>query len=308
LGLLNAILTTGIVPTALLEGEIVPLHKSGDVRCLSNYRGITLLSCIYKLLTGLITKRISNICESKGALTAIQGGFRKGQSCLTKIATVQNVLRHAHRHKRTLYVFSSDIRKAFDTAHFDAFNAAFTTLGFDESTVELLDNLQRNFMCEVRTPYGHTDAFQVNAGAKQGCPVSPLKFITLFDVFLKYLTTKGYGYKWPSKPYIPRTPLTMRTEGHITIPGCALADDLIMFSSNRTDFDNMVTALDDFLASAGMAMAPTKCQCISINPSDHDTSDRVTIHDHTGTQLEVPWLPHNLPLKYLGYLKPEQFC
>lgn len=301
LGLLNGIIQTNMVPTQLLQGEIVPLYKSGDVRCLSNYRGITLLSCIYKLLTGIITQRVSTICESHGGFTAMQGGFRRGHSCLTKIATVQNIIRHAHRRKKPLYMFSSDIRKAFDTAHFSAFNLAFKHLGFDDRCIGLLDALQKNFKCEVRTPYGHTKPFKVKTGAKQGCPLSPLKFIILFDVFLKYLNERQLGYHWDMGTYKTKTPLTKRNPSLI-IPGCALADDLIMFASSKQDFDTMVSALDDFLASAGMTMSPPKCQSIKINAPESDPP--VRIHDHSNNSVTVHWQPLSSPLKYLGYLIP----
>lgn len=304
LGLLNSILETGVVPEALLEGEIVPLHKSGDIRNLSNYRGITLLSCIYKMLTGILTTRISSLCESKGAFTAMQGGFRRGQSCLTKIATVQNIVTHAHRHKQPLYIFSSDIRKAFDTARFDAFNLALQHLGLDDRTVRLLDNLQQNFTCEVRTPFGHTEPFKVYCGAKQGCPLSPLKFIILFDVFLRHISAKGMGYKWGAAPHNLRSPLTKQTGQGMNIPGCALADDLILFSSSKEEFDNMVRLLDEFLSAAGMAMAPQKCQAYYIHAPENEDLSPVKIHDYNGQQLEVHWKPTEVPLSYLGYLIP----
>ena len=54
--LFNLILDTGIVPETWTRGVIKPIFKQkGDVLNPENYRPITLLSCISKLFTGIIS-------------------------------------------------------------------------------------------------------------------------------------------------------------------------------------------------------------------------------------------------------------
>ena len=38
---------------------IIPVHKKGDKSDVTNYRGITLVSCISKLFTAVLNKRIA---------------------------------------------------------------------------------------------------------------------------------------------------------------------------------------------------------------------------------------------------------
>ena len=46
-------------PKCWERGEIVPIYKSGDKNIANNYRGITLLSCIGKLLTRIMNTRMT---------------------------------------------------------------------------------------------------------------------------------------------------------------------------------------------------------------------------------------------------------
>jgi hypothetical protein len=59
----NCILDSGFFPESWTEGVIIPLHKKGDVNNVNNYRGITLVSCLSKLFTTILNKRIMDYCE-----------------------------------------------------------------------------------------------------------------------------------------------------------------------------------------------------------------------------------------------------
>ena len=72
LGLINSIMLTRIFPKQLMQGVIVPLFKKGDSRDLNNYRGITLLPIIYKLVTKIINNRMTRIITESDGVTHAQ--------------------------------------------------------------------------------------------------------------------------------------------------------------------------------------------------------------------------------------------
>ena len=76
----NAILATGHIPAPFLHGKVIPIPKGHDrdLRDPSNYRGISLLSSISKVLE----KVLINIISPDITLNPLQGGFRSGYSCL----------------------------------------------------------------------------------------------------------------------------------------------------------------------------------------------------------------------------------
>ena len=289
LGLVNSVLTTGYFPAPLMRGVVIPLYKNGDIRDLNNYRGITLLSTLYKLVTKIINTRLLQICEESGALSQFQAGGRANMSCLTQVTVLQNVIKHSHRNNKPLFILSTDVRKAFDTVDHEAFLESMRVLGFGENVINLIKNLQSNFRCAVNTPLGLTEEFLVEQGCKQGCAVSPLRFIILYDIFLKFLQHSGKGYKWEC----------FGSDETLTIPAEAFMDDMILLADNEDDFCYMVEKFDDFLKAVGLSLNAKKCHYTSINSYD---VPEIWCTDPNGERIPIIRAHESVPLTYLGYI------
>ena len=81
IALFNRVLEEGIVPESWLNGMILPIYKSkGDRKDPDNYRGITLLSCLGKLLTSLINERLNKYADKIAFINENQADFRKKYS------------------------------------------------------------------------------------------------------------------------------------------------------------------------------------------------------------------------------------
>jgi hypothetical protein len=68
LELFNSILEKGCYPTDWCKAIIMPLHKSGSVSNVDNYRGISLLSTISQIFTGIVNNRLSDWVEFNNIL------------------------------------------------------------------------------------------------------------------------------------------------------------------------------------------------------------------------------------------------
>ena len=62
----------------------MPLHEDGDQETASNYRGIVLGSCMAKVLTKPLSRRLSTFAEEE-ILTEAQEGFRSERRCAGQI-------------------------------------------------------------------------------------------------------------------------------------------------------------------------------------------------------------------------------
>ena len=64
--LFNVIINTEVVPNDWARGYIVPLHKGGGgvESVTSNYRGISITSCLGKLFSAVLCKRLCNEIET----------------------------------------------------------------------------------------------------------------------------------------------------------------------------------------------------------------------------------------------------
>ena len=95
--------------------DVTPLHKNRETYLVTNYRPISLLITISKILEKVVYKRTYNFLSNTGQLYQSQYGFRSGHSCLNVISElVGNIQKNNEENKLTLGVFI-DLSKAFDT-------------------------------------------------------------------------------------------------------------------------------------------------------------------------------------------------
>ena len=78
--LFNIIFNSGYFPDQWSKGIIISLHKKNDPDDVNNYRGITLVSCLSKIFTGILNRRLSYFCENNEILSDVQFGFRPKRS------------------------------------------------------------------------------------------------------------------------------------------------------------------------------------------------------------------------------------
>lgn len=74
--IINTSITTGVFPTAWKHSTVVPIHKSGDVKEPSNYRPISLLSVLSKVLEKIVSSQLSQHLETNNLHSNTQHGFR----------------------------------------------------------------------------------------------------------------------------------------------------------------------------------------------------------------------------------------
>ena len=112
---INKSLLTGNVPDILKIAKIVPIYKAKDKQSLTNYRPISLLPNISKILEKVVHKRIYTFLTSKNILYNSQYGFRNDHSTNQAMAEfLACVLKGFEHNEYTLALFL-DLSKAFDT-------------------------------------------------------------------------------------------------------------------------------------------------------------------------------------------------
>ena len=114
--LFNAIVLSGQNPPVFQQGHIIPIPKSHtkDLSNPSNYRGITILSNISKVLEKLILL-IIHLQYSPPSMNPLQRGFRQGYGCAHIAYVPQEAIQSLREKSKKAYVVFLDVRKAFDT-------------------------------------------------------------------------------------------------------------------------------------------------------------------------------------------------
>ena len=78
--LFNMSLESGIFPEEMKIAEVVPLHKGGDKSLETNYRPISLLTTLSKVLEKVMYKRVYEFLNSTKQIYRKQYGFRSKHS------------------------------------------------------------------------------------------------------------------------------------------------------------------------------------------------------------------------------------
>ena len=111
--LMNYIIQNGYIPQQMKQGVITPvLKKDKDPLLPTNYRGITVLSIIGKVLEKVLLQRTeSTLCREQ---SRFQRGFTKNSSSVNAALIVSEVQNEAKCTSQNLHLITLDACKAFD--------------------------------------------------------------------------------------------------------------------------------------------------------------------------------------------------
>ena len=105
----------GIFPDSMKIAKIKPLYKSGEKNVFTNYRPVSLLPQLSKVLEKLFNARLENFIDKHNILSDNQYGFRSNRSTSEALLElVEKITTAMDKKKYTLGVFI-DLKKAFDT-------------------------------------------------------------------------------------------------------------------------------------------------------------------------------------------------
>ena len=107
---------TGVFPSVLKTAKVVPVFKKDSKLNYSNYRPISLLSNIEKILEKLMYKRLYAFLDYNNIIYDLQFGFRQQYSTSHALINITENIRKALYDANIGCGVFVDLQKAFDTA------------------------------------------------------------------------------------------------------------------------------------------------------------------------------------------------
>jgi hypothetical protein len=172
------------LPQQWKESIIVPIYKKGDKTDCNNYRGISLLSTAYKILSNIflawLTPYVNEIIGDH------QCGFCRNRSTMNQIFYIRQILEKKWEYNGTVHRLFIDFKKAYDSIKREVLYNILLEFGIPQKLVRLIKMCLNETYSKVRTGKLLSDTFLIQNGLKQGDALSPL----LFNFVLGYSIRK----------------------------------------------------------------------------------------------------------------------
>lgn len=286
----NLALASGTFPKVFKKSIIHPIYKSGDRASVNNYRPISILPSLSKVLEKLLNIRLVKYLESNNILSPSQFGFRANLSTSDAVHNLTNFIVENLDDKKKVVGIFLDLAKAFDTVSVPRLVDKLESTGIRGIQLNLFkDYLTDRTQC-VMIDGNISEETPIQYGVPQGSILGP----TLFLIFINDLCN-------------------LNLNGGKLI---AFADDTsLLFSADswqetfalaQSGFDTVSSWLRDNLLT--LNIAKTKYITFALREPKHIASSMtIKVHSHScklapNTICNCSSLEEVHVIKYLGIL------
>jgi hypothetical protein len=235
-------LTNGNMLDMMKEGTLSPLFKKGDRADIANYRPVTVLSTMYKILTRAMVMEMGKVITH--LVSNLQGGFQKEKYMGELTRLTQDLLDFLEETEEPGILLSCDQTKAYDLVNHEFMFKVLDTMKLPKSFIDLVKLCYHDNTIRVKVNGIKGEPIKPTNGTRQGCPLAPLIYICAFQPFLSLIEQSELkGIR------IPNTQGSLNTPYFIKL--LAFADDMLAFLNGKQDFITFKKLLNIYEEGSG---------------------------------------------------------
>lgn len=238
-------LELGSLPSSLTTGVTFLLYKSGSTTEAKNYRLMTCLPTLYKLLTSILRSKINAHVVANNILATAQNGCRVGSRGTKELLLIDmTICQQIRRNRGALSAAWIDYKKAYDSVPHSWLGRVLELYKVDTALRTFLSACMRRWTTVLRQPGGGDDRpgpqdfIRIERGIFQGDSLSPLWFCLALNPLSTLLKDLGLGCR-------------LRREGEV-ISYLLYMDDLKLFAPNSQDLLELLKTTEVFSNAINM--------------------------------------------------------
>ncbi|VDH90713.1 Hypothetical predicted protein, partial [Mytilus galloprovincialis] len=135
---------TGIYPSLLKNAKVTPVFKDGDKLLATNYRPISVLPTLSKLIEKHVSNKMYKYLSKLKLLHPTQSGFRPQHSCQTALINIIDKWLQEMNDGNLNLAILLDFKKAFDLVDHDILCLKLKIYGFSEASVSFFKSYLNN--------------------------------------------------------------------------------------------------------------------------------------------------------------------
>ena len=226
-------------PTQLKQAKVIPLPKAKNLSDINNYRPISLLSVLSKLLERHVHTHLTSYMETRDLFHPFQSGFRSKHSCVTTLSCLSDRWLSAINSAQLSGVVFLDLAKAFDTIDHQIL--------LSKLKIYLGDSCHLDFFqsyLQARTQYVSVNGLLssvglISHGVPQGSVLGPLLFCVYINDLPLHVTDTS-------------------VECHMLADDTTINKSSPHMQSIQTSLQNTLTDISHWCALNRMNLNPTK--------------------------------------------------
>lgn len=277
-------------PDFMLEGRTFIKPKNQDTKNPANYRPITCLPTIYKIITATLCRKIDSHLEANNILSEEQKGCTKrSKGCKEQLIIDSIVMKQTEKNRRNMHVTFIDYRKAFDMVPHSWLLEVLEIYKIHPVIRQFLAIAMQQWKTKIhlKTSDGRleTDFIYIRRGIFQGDALSALWFCLSLNPLSNALKGTNVGFQ------IKLDRRTLYILSHLMY-----VDDMKLYGSTPAELKSLHQVTQQVSGDIQMEFGFEKCRVLNIRSGKwvKDEEDQ-TLNDEPVQQMEEDDL-----YKYLG--------
>ena len=248
---------------------------------MQNYRPISLLNTLYKVIAKLIyVNRMKPLLHLW--ILPSQTGFVPNRCILDNIFLAFESIEWALENKQDISMLLLDFEKAYDRVSWTFLRQTMEAMGFHDTWIKQVMSLNLNASAAIIVNGEQSKTFKLQRSVRQGCPLAPYLILITVDVLGQMLQHPGCNVKGLTLP------------DHTTITNQMFADDtLLLLDGTSENMDRAIAVINKFGEASGAKLNLHKSTGVWIGQEERTWQ--------WGEAEGLKWLPPGEVTRYLGY-------